>query len=68
VVIDGGRITREVVWVCDGQRTGVVLSSLARIIWATTIDVIGVLGVEGIFEALGLIQIELLFGLVGGSK
>ena len=66
--VNGGWIaTGEFLWVRHGQGPSVILSPLARVIWTTTIDVIGVFGVEGVFEPFGLIQIKLLFGLEGGS-
>lgn len=68
VTIDGGWVaTLEILRVSHGQGAGFVLSSLARIIWTATVDVIGIFRVEGVFETLGLIQIELLCRLVGGS-
>ena len=59
--------TCEILWVSHRKGAGVVLSSLARIVGTTAVDVIGVFRVEGVFETLGLIQIELLCRLVGGS-
>ena len=67
VTFDGGWIaTWEVILVGHSQSAGVVLSSLARVVWTTTINVIWILGVESIFETLGLIQIKLLCRLGGG--
>lgn len=60
VTVDRGWITTlNVLWVGHGQSASVVLSSLARIIRTTTVNVIGIFGVESVFETLGLIQIEL---------
>ena len=68
VTFNGGWITtREFLWVCHGQGASFVLSSLARVVWTTTIDVIRIFQVESVFETLGLIQIKLLLRLVGGS-
>jgi len=41
-----------------------MLSSLARIFWAATIDVVWILGIESVFETLSLIQVKLLLRLV----
>ena len=68
VTFDGGRIAGgELLGVGHGEGTGFVLSSLARVVWTTAVDVIGVFRVEGVLETLGLIQIELLCGLEGGK-
>lgn len=68
VTVNRGWVTiLDVLWIGHGQRANVVLSSLARIIWTTTVDVIGIFGVESVFETLGLIQIELFLRLVNGS-